>query len=135
MASIINASPTNGIVQTADGSGVLKCQANGVTTNALAWVRFDASSGSSCTVNASYNVSSVTYNATGLYTVNFTNTLSDANYTVCGSCGVLPGAAAGSLGIADNSVLPSTSAVKVYSVALTNLLANYTRMSVAIFGN
>lgn len=135
MTTTINASPSNGLVQTADGSGILKVQSNGVTTNALAWVRFDSSSGSSCTVNASYNVSSVTYNATGLYTVNFTNTLSDANYSVCGSCGVLPGAAAGSLGIADNSVLPSTSAVKVYSVSLANVLANYTRLSVAIFGN
>ena len=77
MTTIINASPSNGIVQTADGSGVMKLQSNGVTTNALAWVYFNGTTGA---VTAAYNVGSVTRNSTGTYTLNFTNTLSDANY-------------------------------------------------------
>jgi len=81
MASIINASPSNGIVQTADGSGVLKCQANGVTTNALAWVNFNGTT-SPGTIRSAYNVGSVTKNGTGDYTVNFTNALTDTNYVV-----------------------------------------------------
>jgi hypothetical protein len=43
-----------------------------------AWVNFNGSGGTS--VRGSGNVSSVTYNAAGDYTVNFTTTLVDANY-------------------------------------------------------
>ena len=64
MASIINASPTNGIVQTADGSGVLKIQSNSVTTNALAWVNFNGTG--TVAIRSSYNVSSITDNGTHL---------------------------------------------------------------------
>jgi len=79
MPSTINASTTNGIVATGDGSGVMKLQSNGVTTNALAWVNFAGASG---TRNASYNVSSVTRNSLGNYTITFANALSDANYCI-----------------------------------------------------
>jgi hypothetical protein len=79
MTTILNASPSNGLVQTADGSGVIKVQSNGVTTNALAWVNFNGTSG---TRNASYNVSSVTRNSLGNYTITFANALSDANYCI-----------------------------------------------------
>jgi len=78
MASIINASPTNGIVQTADGSGLLKIQSNSVTTNALAWVNFNGTG--TVAIRSSYNVSSITDNGTGDYTVNFATPMSDANY-------------------------------------------------------
>lgn len=79
MTTTINASPTNGLVQTADGSGVLKVQSNGVTTNALAWVNFNGTG--TVAIRSSYNVSSITDNGTGDYRVNFTNALSDANYS------------------------------------------------------
>jgi hypothetical protein len=79
MTTTINASTSSGIVQTADTSGILKVQSNGVTTNALAWVNFDGTT-SPGTIRASYNVSSVTRNATGDYSVNFATALSDANY-------------------------------------------------------
>jgi hypothetical protein len=52
MVSIVNASPTNGIVQTADGSGVMKLQSNGVTTNALAWVNFNGTGTVQATTSA-----------------------------------------------------------------------------------
>jgi hypothetical protein len=84
MTTTINASPTNGLVQTADGSGVLKVQSNGVTTNALAWVNFTGTG--TVTINASYNVSSITDNGTGDYTINFTTALSDANYAPVFGC-------------------------------------------------
>lgn len=83
MTTTINASPTNGIVQTADGSGVMKLQSNGVTTNALAWVNFNGTG--TVAIRSAYNVSSITDNGTGDYTVNFTNALSDANYAAIGS--------------------------------------------------
>jgi hypothetical protein len=43
---------------------------------AKAWVQFNSSGG----VVGSYNVSSVTNNSTGLYTVNFTNAMANGNY-------------------------------------------------------
>ena len=53
---------------------------NCIQGSAKAWVNFNGVSGAS--IRASYNVSSVTYNSTGKYTVNFTNALADANYAV-----------------------------------------------------
>ena len=48
---------------------------NCIQGSAKAWVNF-----SNATVNASYNVSSITANSTGDYTVNFTNAFSDVKY-------------------------------------------------------
>lgn len=44
-----------------------------------AWVNFRGTDG---LINGSYNVSSVTDNGTGLYTVNFTTPMANINYTV-----------------------------------------------------
>ena len=85
MTTTINASTSSGIVATADGSGILKVQSNGVTTNALSWVNFNGTSGATA-ARASYNVSSVTRNSIGDYTIAFTVALSDANYTALGVC-------------------------------------------------
>ena len=80
MPSIINAVSGSGITQSADGSGIIKIQSNSVTTNALAWVNFNGTG--TVAIRSSYNVSSITDNGTGLYTVNFATALSDANYSV-----------------------------------------------------
>ena len=53
-----------------------------------AWVNFNGTTASPSTIRASGNVSSVTKNGTGDYTVNFTTALADANYSVSGSGGV-----------------------------------------------
>lgn len=47
-----------------------------------AWVNFNGVT--TATIRASLNVSSVTRNGTGDYTVNFTNALPDVNYAVTG---------------------------------------------------
>ena len=78
MTTTINASTSSGLVNTADTSGIIKLQSNGVTTNALAWVNFNGTG--TVAIRASYNVSSITDNGTGDYTVNFTTALSDVNY-------------------------------------------------------
>ena len=51
---------------------------------AKAWVHFNPSSGSSAVINASFNVSSVTYVGVGLYTLNFTTAFSDTYYAAAG---------------------------------------------------
>jgi hypothetical protein len=60
-----------------DDTGVLATQ-NGMTGIAKAWVNFAGASG---TINVSFNVSSVTRNSTGDYTVNFTTAMPSANYS------------------------------------------------------
>jgi hypothetical protein len=52
-----------------------------VTTNALAWCTFVGSTG---VVTSAYNVSSITRNAAGDYTFNFTTATTDANYAIVG---------------------------------------------------
>jgi len=52
-------------------------------TTVKAWVHFLASG----TIQASFNVSSITVNSTGSYTVNMTNALQDTNYCVVNSSG------------------------------------------------
>ena len=48
---------------------------------AKAWVNFDGSAGA-VSIRGSFNVSSITENATGDYTINFSSAMSDANYAV-----------------------------------------------------
>lgn len=55
---------------------------NCIQGSAKAWVNFNGTG--TVAIRASYNVSSITDNGTGLYTVNFTNALADANYSVVG---------------------------------------------------
>jgi len=52
---------------------------NCIQGSAKAWVQFNGSTG---TINASYNISSVTRTGTGLYTIAFTTAFTDANYVV-----------------------------------------------------
>jgi hypothetical protein len=58
---------------------------NCIQGSAKAWVLFN-STGGTTPISASYNVSSVTYNSTGDYTVNFTSAFADAKYSavICG---------------------------------------------------
>jgi hypothetical protein len=54
-------------------------EASGLTK---AWVNFNGTG--TVAIRASYNVSSITDNGVGIYTVNFTTALADANYAYVG---------------------------------------------------
>jgi hypothetical protein len=58
---------------------------NCIQGSAKAWVNFNGTTASPSTIRASYNVTSVTKNSTGDYSVNFTNAFSDANYSMTSS--------------------------------------------------
>jgi hypothetical protein len=62
-----------------DGAGNSTAMDNAIYGSAKAWVNWNGTNG---VIRASYNVSSVTRTATGRYTVNITNALTDANYCV-----------------------------------------------------
>ena len=64
-------------------TGVLGTQ-NGMTGIAKAWVRYNQATS---TINGSFNVTSITNNGTGDFTINFTTAMPDANYAWAGSCG------------------------------------------------
>jgi hypothetical protein len=58
---------------------------NPIQGSAKAWVNFQGTD--TVAIRASYNVSSITDNGTGDYTVNMTNALADANYAFVGTAG------------------------------------------------
>jgi hypothetical protein len=57
---------------------------NLVRAPCTAWVNFNGASGASPVIRGSYNMSSVTRNGTGDYTLTYTNAMTDANYSVTG---------------------------------------------------
>jgi hypothetical protein len=140
MSVTINASTSSGLVQTADTSGIIELQSNGTTvatvnstgltanTTTKAWVRFN---GTAATVNASYNVSSVTRASAGLYTVNFTNAISDANYAF-----LISGASSGNApSYYSTSTLAGSFGVGLLNIAGGGIItfADSLNVSVAIF--
>ena len=155
MAVIINASTSTGLVQSADTSGVITLQNNG--TNAVtvdsgnlqfnsgygsvataygcrAWVNFDASSGTP-SIRGSGNVSSITDNGTGDFTVNFSNAMPDRNYVVLteGNWGAGAGAYADPNNIfAPYQQAPSTSAVRI-GMRSSSAFFDYAEINVAVF--
>ena len=60
---------------------------NPIKGSAKAWVQF-GHNGTTTVIAASYNVSSVTRNAAGIYTIAMTNALADANYSVVGTSSI-----------------------------------------------
>jgi hypothetical protein len=63
-------------------NGVLSTSTANVINGAKAWVNFNGTG--TPAIRGSYNVSSITDNGTGDYTINFTNALTDVNYSVAG---------------------------------------------------
>jgi len=155
MAVTLNASTTTGLVQSADTSGIITLQNNG--TNAVtvdsgnlqfnsgygsvataygcrAWVNFDASSGTP-SIRGSGNVSSITDNGTGDFTVNFSNAMPDRNYVVLteGNWGIGSGAYADPNNIfAPYQQAPSTSAVRI-GMRSSSAFFDYAEINVAVF--
>jgi hypothetical protein len=158
MAVTLNASTSTGLVQSADTSGIITLQNNG--TNALtvdsgnlqfnsgygsvataygcrAWVNFNGTG--TPAIRASGNVTSITDNGTGDYTVNITTALPDANYSITGTTSMIFGVSYnGALAINTNNttaaeVAPTTTAFRVATrnSAATNVDIAY--INVAIF--
>lgn len=87
----------------------LQTQAGVEVYTAKAWVNFNGTG--TVAIRASGNVSSITDNGTGDYTVNFTTAMVDANYSLA----VTPGADTtnGSIGYQNNLTAPSTTACRI----------------------
>jgi hypothetical protein len=94
LTDVVQSSTTGTPPQFNDGSGTQ------VGTLCRAWVNFNGVT--TATIRASFNVSSVTRNGTGDYTINFTIAMPDTNYIhVAPSVGNTSGAY--NWGVSDNS--------------------------------
>jgi hypothetical protein len=110
------------------GSGVLATQ-NGMTGIAKAWVQF--SGVTTVTINGSFNVSSVTRNSTGDYTVNFTTSMPTANFATVATG---QNSAATANGTIVNIVTRATGSVRVYYVNIVEAARDGAEQSVVVIG-
>lgn len=85
---------------------------------AKAWVNFNGTG--TVAIRAAFNVTSITDNGTGDYTVNFTTALQDADYVVVGTCfATNVGDNRGFIANSGNaSYAPTSSAMRFCSVAV-----------------
>jgi hypothetical protein len=114
-------------------AGVLATQ-NGMTGIAKAWVNFNGTG--TVAIRASMNVSSITDNGTGDYTVNFTTAMPNANYSMVAS-GTCSGGVAVVCGVFSNGSrtvqAPTTTSarfISLYNPASQFLDAEYLCVSV-----
>jgi hypothetical protein len=93
-----------------------------------AWVNFDGNG----VIRASGNVSSVTQNGTGDYTINFTTAMPDANYAVTSVGADVNVSGLGSIGLR-TSTAPATGSVRVGATDGAGSAFNNSQMHFAIF--
>ncbi len=121
--SVTGTAPIPDALSTATGSAP--------SYSARAWVNFDGSG--TVAIRDSGNVSSITDNGTGDYTVNLTTAMPDVNYSALGSFS----------GIADAGVAPngnrmmgisiiSTTQIRLGCRSISNVLENYKQIFIGI---
>ena len=97
----------------------------------VAWVNFDGTG--TVAIRASYNVSSITDNGTGDYTINFTNALANANYVLTGMNNDGNGF---SVHGANGTTAPTTTAQRIFTRnQVSNSLQDSPWISIAVFNS
>ena len=125
MPVVINGS--SGVTTNAGGLVNPSTNIDGINYSCRAWVNFNGTG--TVAIRASGNVSSITDNGVGDYTVNFTTAMPDANYSIATSCG---DTAVNPSNVFGSSFPVSSSACRVEFIAgSTNFDMNFA--SVAIF--
>jgi hypothetical protein len=77
------------VAQTISNGTVSTSSANVIQGSAKAWGSYAfVGNGSTPSLNAAFNISSITRNSAGNYTFAFTNALPNANYAATSSCGI-----------------------------------------------
>ena len=99
---------------------------------AKAWVNFNGTG--TVAIRASLNVSSITDNGTGDYTVNFTTALADANYAAMGCYQYdQSGATAAGVFLQLNRTAQTASAVRITTSTSPGVVYDGTTVTVAVF--
>ena len=97
-----------------------------------AWVNFKGTA--TVTILASGNVTSITDNGTGDYTINFTTAMPDANYFVSnGGSGNGTGAPGSFVFVLKGTTAPTTNAVRIASIYINGSFQDGDPIGVAIF--
>ena len=129
LTDVVQGSTASTPPQFNDGNGTQ------IGTLCRAWVNFNGTG--TVAIRASFNVSSITDNGTGAYTVNFTTALPDANYSAEVSVGRNTGGGGsglgGLVGSTNDSVAPTTSAVNVVTFNYNWSNADSPYISVSVF--
>ena len=100
-----------------------------IGTLCRAWVNFNGTG--TVAINASFNVSSITDNGVGDYTLNFTNTMPDANYSISGYVRNSGATTTGS--VTGGTNFSQLVASLRFQTASISAIADYTTICVAIF--
>jgi len=109
-----------------------------ISGSCKAWVNFNATNAfspnpSTSAIKASFNVSSILKNGTGDYTINFTNSLADANYCVIGSASRDSAATTWRVLSPVNDGFLTGSSCRVSTATTTPTAFDNTNTSVAVF--
>ena len=115
-------------VQTISNGTVSTSSANVIQGSAKAWVNFNGTG--TVAIRASYNVSSITDNGTGNYTVNFTTAMPNANYALSFSAGD-----AGAVTFAGIARTYATTSIGVLAQGAGGGAFDYTTINVAVFSS
>lgn len=97
---------------------------------ARAWVNFNGTG--TVAIRASGNVSSITDNGAGLYTLNFTAAMPDTNYATIGTAREVNGSTEGAFGL-EASGTQTTTAVQVATYDGSFVLIDSTEVNVVVF--
>lgn len=96
-----------------------------------AWCNFNGTS--TVAIRASYNVSSITDNGTGDYTVNFTTAMPDANYSCVGASGGQGSTSNGAVYLYDQGTARTTGLIRVLMTSSAGSAVDTPQINVGIF--
>ena len=111
-------------------AGALNASGSAPIYACRAWVNFNGTG--TVAIRASGNVSSITDNGVGDYTVNFTTAMPDANYAVAGMAHALA-SSNGTLQLNASSVAPAAGSLRVGVITPANASFDPTHVTIAIF--
>jgi len=123
-----------------NGTGTSTSTTNVISGCAKAWGQFSVS-GATVTINNSFNVSSITRNSTGYFTVNMTTAMPSINYSVTTQSVVQAGTQIGiavpftSGGGAVPTVTPTTSAFALCTMTVGTTVFDPTYASFAVLSS
>lgn len=98
-------------------------------SQAKAWINFDGTG--SVAIRDSFNVSSITDNGVGDYTINFKNALNNTNYAVCGNAGNISSATDGILHLYSLS----TTSVRIRIINISGVAVDRNLITFVVFAS
>jgi hypothetical protein len=129
----VDAADLTGNVAAARITGALNASGSAPIYACRAWVNFNGTG--TVAIRASGNVSSITDNGAGDYTVNFATAMQDANYAVSGSAQISSFAGTGWQGysVSISSTAPTASAARILTSSYAAGAFDASIVSVAVF--